>query len=65
MDQNLKYIDEHELSRIIGRKVSTLRNDRFYGQGIPYCKFGRMVRYSINEVHKFMEDHLIRPSERG
>lgn len=49
------YIDETEVSRIAGRAVSSLRNDRSLGKGIPYVKNGRSVRYSIKDVLEYME----------
>jgi hypothetical protein len=61
-----RYVDEKEVSRIIGRAVQTLRNDRFRGQGVPYVKMGRAVRYRLSDVIAFMEDRKIKtaPIER-
>lgn len=49
-----KWINEKEVSEMTGRGVQTLRNDRFKGQGIPYSKVGKSVRYSIQDVEAFM-----------
>lgn len=49
------YVDEREVSRIVGRAIQTLRNDRMNGQGIPYSKVGRSVRYRLEDVVAFME----------
>ena len=54
-----QYIDEREVSRITGRALPTLRNDRHRGQGIPYSKIGRSVRYSLSDVITFMESRKI------
>jgi hypothetical protein len=54
------YIDEKEVSRITGRAIQTLRNDRFRGQEIPYVKMGRAVRYRLSDVIEFMEDRKIK-----
>lgn len=54
-----RYVDEREVAKITGRAVQTLRNDRYRGQGIKYVKIGRSVRYSLNEVTLFMEQHTI------
>ena len=54
-----KYLDEREVSRITGRALPTLRNDRHRGQGIPYSKIGRSVRYSLSDVITFMESRKI------
>jgi hypothetical protein len=59
MSQSPKYIDEREVSKITGRGLQTLRNDRHKGQGFPYRKFGRQVRYLETEVIQTMEEHRI------
>ena len=53
------YVTEKEVSRITGRGVQTLRNDRHLGRGIPYCKIGRSVRYKLDDVYDFMEQRRI------
>ena len=58
-----KYISEIEVSNITGRALSTLRNDRSRGQGIPYIKVGRSVRYSYEDVINFMDSRKIITSE--
>ncbi|MHC1726876.1 MAG: helix-turn-helix transcriptional regulator [Syntrophobacteraceae bacterium] len=54
------YLGEEEVERITGRKVQTLRNDRFKGRGIPYVKMGRSVRYSRSDVLAFMEARKVK-----
>lgn len=61
MSQNPKYIDEREVSKITGRAIQTLRNDRHKGQGLPYRKFNRQVRYRLDEVIDAMESRRIQP----
>jgi hypothetical protein len=53
------YLNEKEVAKITGRAKQTLRNDRFLGKGIPYCKVGRSVRYSLEDVIAFMENRKI------
>jgi len=59
MSIETRYVDEREVSRITGRSLQTLRNDRFLRRGIPYCKIGRSVRYNSEEVLRFMEAHKV------
>ncbi len=54
-----KYLTEIQVAEITGRALSTLRNERFCRCGIPYIKIGRSVRYSLQDVVKFMESHKI------
>ena len=59
MNAIVRYISEKEVAKITGRSLSALRSDRYKGQGIPYTKFGRLVRYSDSDVIKFMEARKI------
>ena len=59
MNNQPKYITEKEVSEITGRALSTLRNERFLGKGIPYIKIGKSVRYKYDDVIEFMESRKI------
>ena len=59
METRVKYITEKEVSEITGRALSTLRNERFLGKGIPYIKIGKSVRYKLDEVIDFMESNRV------
>ena len=50
----MRYVDEKEVSRITGLAIQTLRNHRFRGEGIPYHKVGRSVRYLMKDIYDFM-----------
>lgn len=50
----LKYLTDKEVADLTGLGVQTLRNWRFEGRGIPYCKIGRAVRYEADEVAAYM-----------
>lgn len=58
-----KYIDEKQVSELIGRALQTLRNDRHCCRGLPYIKIGRSVRYNFQEVINFMEARRIETSD--
>jgi predicted DNA-binding transcriptional regulator AlpA len=49
-----KYLSETEVAILTGRAVPTLRKDRHYGRGLPYCKVGRSVRYIRQDVDEYM-----------
>ena len=59
MNDQIKYLTEQEVSMITHMALSTLRNDRFNGRGISYCKVGRSVRYNLNDVVDYMESRKI------
>lgn len=49
-----QYLTEEEVSKMTRRAVSTLRNERVKGVGIPFYKVGRSVRYAHGDVFAFM-----------
>ena len=55
----LQYINEKDVSRITGRSLSGLRNDRSLGRGLPYRKWGARVYYRLDEVIQFMEQRKV------
>jgi hypothetical protein len=54
-----RYLKEVQVAEITGRALSTLRNERARGIGIPYIKIGRSVRYDLTDVIHFMDAHKI------
>ena len=60
-----QYLTEREVSRLTGRALSTLRNDRQTGNGFPYVKWGRFVRYRKQDVIEFMESRKVIPINNG
>lgn len=59
---DVRYISEKEVSQITGIPIQTLRNFRCQGKGIGYSKFGRSVRYRLQDVVAFMEAHRVEVS---
>jgi hypothetical protein len=59
MESEPKYLTEVQVAEITGRALSTLRNERFCRRGIPYIKIGRSVRYSLEDVIRYMDSHKI------
>ena len=44
------YLNEVELAELLGLSPRTLQNWRLKGEGPPFGKFGRSVRYSVATV---------------
>jgi hypothetical protein len=65
MDSPKQYLTEKEVSPITRRALSTLRNDRSCGRGIPYIKVGRSVRHDLADVIRFMEEHKVQTLNGG
>ena len=54
------FLNEKETSKLTGRAVSTLRNERHLRRGIPYLKVSqRTIRYKLEDVLSFMESRRI------
>ena len=58
-----KYVSEVVVADIVDQGVSTLRNNRHLGRGIPYVKIGRSIRYDLNDVYEYMKKRKIFPKE--
>jgi hypothetical protein len=58
-----QYITEKQVALITARALSTLRNERSAGVGIPYIKCGRSVRYSLADVFDYMESRKVQPKQ--
>ena len=49
------WLTEKQVAKILSVSVSTLRAHRQARKGIPYAKFGRLVRYSLADVAEFLK----------
>lgn len=56
-----KWINEKPVAEILDMSVQTLRNWRFRGEGPPYSKLNRSVRYKLQDVLNFMESKKVVP----
>lgn len=63
MMQSERYLTEKEVSEMTRIAPQTLRNNRFRGLGIPYCKIGKSIRYALSDVIQFMERGKIKTSQ--
>lgn len=56
-------INEIEVAQTLNLSVQTLRNWRNQRKGPPYLKIGRSVRYSVEDLAKYIESKKIVPEE--
>jgi hypothetical protein len=63
MGNNLSFVDEVQAARLTGLSIYTLRNWRFLGRGPAYVKFGRAVRYSLEDLRVFADRCRVRVQE--
>jgi hypothetical protein len=57
-----KLLTEKEVANLCSVSVSTLRNDRWLGKGMPYVKIGKSVRYDIDSIFAYLEQNKIEPN---
>jgi predicted DNA-binding transcriptional regulator AlpA len=53
-------LSENEISQLFGRSIPTLQKDRLRGNGPPFIKIGRLVRYSPSAVQAWLDDQVRR-----
>jgi len=56
-----KLVDEKKAAEILGLAVQTLRNYRHLGRPPAYVKFGRAIRYPLNDLFDFITKNRIDP----
>lgn len=44
--------------------TKTLANWRAMGKGPKYCRLGRRIVYRVEDLRRFMDEHLFDPDER-
>jgi hypothetical protein len=42
----------------------TLRNHRWKGEGIPYYRLGKSIRYSISDIEKYLNENKVEPKSK-
>jgi predicted DNA-binding transcriptional regulator AlpA len=48
-------LSDRDVERITGRARSTLQKDRVGGNGIPFIRLGRLVRYRQSDVTAYLD----------
>ena len=61
MEEIRKLLDSKEVAEITGRSVRSVERDRESGDGCPYVRFGRLIRYRPEDVEKYIAAHLSGP----
>lgn len=52
------YLTAAEAAAYLGRGASTLARERMTGEGAPFVRVGRAVRYRRSDLDEFMSKHL-------
>ena len=51
-----KLLNQKEVASIIQKSEAWLERQRWLGEGIPYLKIGRSVRYQEDDILSFLEE---------
>lgn len=55
-----RYLNTRQASELTGIATVTLERWRVDGEGPPYVKLGRLVKYRRADLDEFMEQHLVK-----
>lgn len=59
-----EFVPDTQVKQRFGISLSKLRNDRHNRRGLPYYKWGRIVRYRITELDAIFSQHRIDPQNQ-
>lgn len=45
------------VAAILDCSLATIERDRWIGKGIPFTKFGRLVRYRKSDIQQWLQKH--------
>ena len=54
-----KLLSENDLADYLKVSVYKLRRDRVENRGIPYVKYGRTVRYPLDNIVQFQQQNTV------
>ncbi len=54
-------LDERAAADHTGKQVRTLQQYRYRGEGPPYFKIGKTVRYSRRDLDAWLIEHRVQP----
>jgi len=63
--ENDVLMNENEAALLRGQTVHTLRAERIRGDGCPYVKLGRSVRYRRDDVAKFIASRVVKSTTQA
>ena len=57
LDPSLIHLDEKETAILTSQSPKTLESWRNRGEGLPFLKLGRRVRYRLSDVLRFLDQN--------
>lgn len=65
MSENILFINETEAARRFSVSVAWFQRGRWAGDGPPFAKIGRAVRYRVSDLEEFFEARKQRSTSRS
>ena len=59
MTNLIKQLSENDLANYLQVSVYKLRKDRVENRGISYVKYGRTVRYPLDNIEQFQQQNTV------
>ncbi len=59
MTNLVKQLSENDLANYLQVSVYKLRRDRVENRGIPYVKYGRTVRYPLDNIEQYQQQNTV------
>ena len=59
MTNLVKQLSENDLANYLQVSVYKLRSDRVENRGIPYVKYGRTVRYPLDNIEQYQQQNTV------
>jgi hypothetical protein len=50
---------QETVAALLDCSIATMERDRWVGKGVPFTKFGRLVRYRKSEIKIWLESHQL------
>lgn len=57
-----EFLSEVEIAELLNISIAKLRRDRWLGNGLPFVRIGRTVRYSREQIAKYLEQNTVTAS---
>lgn len=58
-----KLLTEKQAGELLGWSTATLQNRRWKGQPPSYVRLGRSIRYRIEDIEAFLDEHTVEPRQ--
>lgn len=53
-------LNTKQVAELLGVSVDALAQNRYLGEGIPYIKIGKRVRYNLDDVIAYLETQKVK-----